>query len=266
MKPQAMLPRQNVQEKKQFLRERYLKEREIALFLKNGLDKEAALTLNRYLEDREIRKTSIVKSNLNQKTLGDSSTYQTERGAINNEFTKKIQKALAVLNTDKVEDWKDEYANLEILRNRFKNKGWLSSTQLERDIAQVQSELCNKINAQVDLENKHRENLLHDVLQGRRLQVEEKLKQRDETEKETLKDKEAIQDDLAEFLKFQSLEKQRIKDKQREYRRSLDSQVKEKKLELKHKHDQEMENYRMELQTLEYEKEWLKNEIENLTS
>ena len=57
-----MLPRQNLVEKKQILRERYLLEREISLFLINGLDEEAMLSSKRYIQAEENEKNQFIKN------------------------------------------------------------------------------------------------------------------------------------------------------------------------------------------------------------
>ena len=259
-----MLPRQNLIEKKQILRERYLLEREIELFIRNGLNDEAVITHFKYKENQEQDKKSVIKKKLYQQTVRDSSEYQSHLTAVNQELTRKIQKAQSSLKSDKVEVWKEQWDNLELLRSRFKLHSDVRHRFLEREILQIQTDLQTKIQAKEDVDNKCRDALLKDVLQVRKKQVSDKKIQKTILENEKLFERKKIEQELQEFRQSEEQDRQTIKNKQEQFRSSLDMQVKEKNAAEKLFRDKELNDHQQELETLEYEKEWLRKEIVHL--
>eukprot|EP00834_Sanchytrium_tribonematis_P000975 NODE_20_length_44879_cov_0.624654.p22 type:complete len:244 gc:universal NODE_20_length_44879_cov_0.624654:8150-8881(+) len=219
-----MLLRKDIQSKKQILRERYLIEKEIVLFLKNGLDEEAILSHKQYKTKIDSERQNFIKRKLHQQKLRDSSDYQREIYELQNEIIRKLQFSQIVLKEDNIDNWKHQYNELELLRNRFRNRCLPRKDILEREILQLQSALEFKIG----LENDKSQKLLQNV---QKIQMQQKIDSKKKNaleESERILQKKQLEEELAKFKEFQKVENEKLRKRQQSFIEDLNFQVKEK--------------------------------------
>ena len=209
-----MLPRKNLAEKRLILRERYLLEKEIALFIKNGLSEEANLSFKNYNKESTRQQDKLIKAKLYKQATRDS--IRDVQVTIQSKQVNKV---------NNVDHWREEYNALQKMRHDYSNKHIPRRHDIQKEIDIVQTELQDKINQHDSASLQLKES----VLKERKIQVNENKVLAAEKEVELLFDRRKIEDDMLLFKKEQQEERQLAIKKQLEFKSDLDKQIIDKK-------------------------------------